>query len=53
MNAVHEFVCSSVRLFGMEAVCTLVPGYTLKMRNMASSAANVLPDPVGAPSNTL
>jgi hypothetical protein len=32
---------------------TLHPGYTLNTRNMAISAAMVLPDPVGAPSNTL
>lgn len=32
---------------------TLLPGYTLNTRNMATSAAMVLPDPVGAPSNTL
>ncbi|CAN7976485.1 unnamed protein product [Ixodes persulcatus] len=32
---------------------TLDEGLTLKMRNMAISAAMVLPEPVGAPSSTL
>lgn len=32
---------------------TLEPGYLLKTRNMAISAAMVLPEPVGAPSRTL
>ena len=32
---------------------TLEVGYSLNTRNMASSAAMVLPEPVGAPSRTL
>ena len=47
-NSFREYVRDLVTL-----IHTLVPGCTLKIRNMASSAASVLPDPVGAPSSTL
>uniref|UniRef100_A0A6B0UH61 Secreted protein n=1 Tax=Ixodes ricinus TaxID=34613 RepID=A0A6B0UH61_IXORI len=49
----QSLILSLTRAFRGAMYTTLDEGLTLKMRNMAISAAMVLPEPVGAPSSTL